>query len=55
MKLKNITVKILTVFFVVEKKMGKLIKPMKNLGPGVKSRSTSHNNNNLHEKVWKIL
>lgn len=30
--------------------MGKLIKPIKNLSPNVKSISTSHNNNNLHEK-----
>ena len=35
----------------LKKKMGKLIKPIKNLSPNVKSISTSHNYNNLHEKV----
>lgn len=48
-------VKLLTVMYdyksLLLKKMGKLIKPIKNLSPNVKSISTSHNNNNLHEKV----
>lgn len=49
-------VKLLTVMYdykslLLKKKKEKLIKPIKNLSPNVKSISTSHNNNNLHEKV----
>lgn len=50
-------VKLLTVMYdyksLLLKKMGKLIKPIKNLSPNVKSISTSLNNNNLHEKCRK--
>lgn len=49
-------VKLLTVLYdyktLLLKKNGKINKTnKKNLSPNVKSISTSHNNNNLHEKV----